>query len=266
MANHTLRRQGMTPRRKTAVAGEKEAHAGKAAKTARSGKSRPAGGKKAGQAKPGLTRENIVAAALAVIDREGYDELSMRKLGRELGVNPMSIYYHFPNKMALTDALVEVVMSSIDLALDNPGRTPEKRLLTAAYIYRDAMLAYPSLLPAVACRAPRTPAGLRPVEVLISIFADAGFDPDDAFSSMNVLAAYVRGAVIREATEMLEPHNPDEGEADMAPLFSTLSPQEYPNLLKVDPESKCLGSEAVFDRGARALIRGLLETYGKKEE
>jgi len=217
-------------------------------------------------AKPGLTRDSIIAAAMAIIDRDGYEELSMRKLGKELGVNPMSIYYHFPNKVALTDALIEVVMSSIDLSLDDPGRATEERLLNAAYIYRNALLAYPTLIPAMAGRAPRTIPGLRPVEVLISIFVESGMTVDDAFTSMSVLASFVRGAVAREVYTELELQNAGQQESFATALAGILSPVEFPNLVKVDARCEYLGSEAMFDRGARALIRGLLETYVSEKE
>jgi TetR/AcrR family tetracycline transcriptional repressor len=221
--------------------------------------------KKAEQEKPALTREKILKAAMAIIEREGYGDFSMRKLGKELGVNPMSTYYHFPNKTALTDALVELVMSSIDLALDDPALPVEDRLLNAANLYREALLKYPSLIPAVASRAPRRPDSLRPVDVLVGIFIDAGLKPKDAFSSMSTLATYVRGSAMREAGSQAEPSAEAE-EHYYAQVAPVLTPEEFPNLVKVDTRSDYLALEAIFDRGVRALIRGLLETYGSKEE
>ncbi|MEK7817262.1 MAG: TetR/AcrR family transcriptional regulator C-terminal domain-containing protein [Actinomycetota bacterium] len=217
------------------------------------------------RAKPGLTHESIVAAAMAVIERDGYKNLTMRKLGKELGVNPMSVYYHIPNKMALTDALVEVIMSSIDLTLDDPGKKPEERAVNAAYIYRDALLAHPTLIAAVASRGPRTPSSLRPVEVLISIFVDAGMEINDAYVSMNALATFVRGYVAREVSS--KPGFQQTGEqTQTARPARPLPAEEFPNLVKVDTNSECCGLEAIFDRGTRALIRGLLETYVKNKE
>src|SRR5208337_4377183 len=57
-----------------------------------------------------LERERIVQTALELVDRDGLDALSMRRLGAELGVDPMAIYYHIPNKQALLEAIVEAVM------------------------------------------------------------------------------------------------------------------------------------------------------------
>ena len=71
-----------------------------------------------------LSRERIVETALALVDAEGIDALSMRRLGAELGVDPMAIYYYVPNKATLLDAIVEAVMSEIDLSCPSPEPPP----------------------------------------------------------------------------------------------------------------------------------------------
>lgn len=225
------------------------------------------GGEPIAAHKRGLSRDGIVKAALTIIDRDGYEALSMRRLGKELGVNPMAVYYHIPNKSALLDALVEVVMNELDLALDDPSRPVADRLLTAAQAYRGAMLSHPSLIQFVAHRPPRTLSALRPVEVLFRIFSDAGFSTEDAFAAVNIFATYVRGCVIREAPFWFQMPESDEVEDsyDFTEMCKMLDPEEFPNMAKASCETGFLGFEAEFDRGARALIRGLLEMYGKEE-
>ena len=61
-----------------------------------------------------LARERIVDAAMGIIDAEGLDALSMRRLGAELGVNPMAAYHYMPNKAALYDLVLEAVMAGVD--------------------------------------------------------------------------------------------------------------------------------------------------------
>ena len=60
-----------------------------------------------------LTRERVVAAALGIVDREGLDALTMRALGRTLGVDPMAVYHHLPNKAAILDAVAEAVIAEV---------------------------------------------------------------------------------------------------------------------------------------------------------
>ncbi|MHB8858752.1 MAG: TetR/AcrR family transcriptional regulator C-terminal domain-containing protein [Thermoleophilia bacterium] len=244
----------MTPRKKTADTGNN-------AKPAKDTVDNQA-------ARPGLSRDSIITAALAIIDRDGYEGLSMRRLGKELGVNPMAVYYHIPNKSALLDALVEMVMKEIDLSLDDRSRDVGERIYTAARAYRDALLKHPSIIQAVANRPPRTAAAMRPVEVLLGIFCDAGFSSEDALASVNILASYVRGHVIREALYWFSLPESDtiDDVNDFADIAGLLTPEEFPNLCQCAECTGFIGFEAEFDRGARALVRGLLETYGKQQE
>ena len=101
----------------------------KSARISRRPGPRPAARKRRAAAGIPLQREHIVSTALALVDREGLKALSMRRLGEELGVDPMAVYYYLPNKQALLDAIVEAVMASIDLSVDDPAKPPEERLL-----------------------------------------------------------------------------------------------------------------------------------------
>jgi TetR/AcrR family transcriptional regulator, tetracycline repressor protein len=204
-----------------------------------------------------LTRERIVSAALALVDREGLSALSMRRLGAELGVDPMAIYYYVPSKDALLDAIVEAVMADIDLGIDDPAAPPEDRVMCAARAYRDVMLAHANALPIVLSRGPRTPDAMRPVELLIGILRDAGLPPAQAMAGMNAIAATVRGLVGMIAGGD-EPPTPEELEA----LTEQFPAEEFPHLREAavcHPELV----EADFEFGIRALARGLVERTAK---
>jgi TetR/AcrR family transcriptional regulator, tetracycline repressor protein len=210
-------------------------------------------GKKAGTET--LTRERIVRAALTIVDRDGLAALSMRRLGAELGVDPMAAYYHIPSKEALLDAIVEAVMAEIDLGSDDPAALPEERIVNAARAYRDVMLAHVNALPIVLSRGPSTPEAMRPVELLIGILRDAGLPPDRALAGMNAVAAAVRGTVGMVASGPLEPPSPQEW-ADLAQRFPA---GEFPYLREAALCSPDILGED-FDFGVRALARGLLES------
>lgn len=200
-----------------------------------------------------LTRERIVNAALALVDREGLSALSMRRLGADLGVDPMATYHYVPNKDALLDAIVEAVMADIDLAVDDPCAPPEERIMTAAREYRDVMLAHANALPIVLSRGPRTPGAMRPVELLIGILRDAGLSPTQAMAGMNAIAATVRGTVAMLADEDHEHVSQEELDA-MAAAFPA---DEFPRLR----EAAACGPDFVgvdFEFGIRALARGLI--------
>jgi len=197
-----------------------------------------------------LERGPIVAAALKIVDRYGLKALSMRRLGAELGVDPMAVYYHLPNKQALLDAIVEAVMSSIDLTADDPAKPPEERILAAARAYRDVLLAHVNALPILLAHGPVTPGAMRPVELLIGILRDAGLPPAEALMGMNLIAASVRGAAGMGPVHELS-------EEEFAAMWRALPAAEFPQLAEGLSSSR-QSFEETFDFGIRALARGLL--------
>src|SRR2546427_10692734 len=69
-----------------------------------------------------LSLERIAAAAVALIDGDGLDALSMRRLGAELGVDAMSLYRHFPSKAALLQAVVARLFAELPLPAPTAAR------------------------------------------------------------------------------------------------------------------------------------------------
>jgi len=203
-----------------------------------------------------LTRERIVRAALDIVDREGLSALSMRRLGAELGVDPMATYYHIPSKDALLDAIVEAVMAEIDLAGDEPSASPEDRIMYAARSYRDVLMAHANALPLVLSRGPSTPEAMRPVELLIGILRDAGLPPAQAVAGMNAIAATVRGTV-----GMVADVSALAMSEDWAAFGAQFPAQQFPHLREAALcSSDFLGAD--FEFGIRALARGLLADVG----
>lgn len=212
----------------------------------------PRRSRREGPATP-LTRTRIVATALALVDRDGLGALSMRRLGTELGVDPMAVYYHIPNKEALLDAIVEAVMGEIDLSSDHPADPIEERVMGAARAYRDVMLAHANALPIVLSRGPATPTALAPVELLMGILRDAGLPPGYALAGMNTIAAAVRGAVGMAAAHQAAPPSAERMEA----MAQALPVEKFPRLREA---MLCAGDflERDFEFGIRALARGLI--------
>lgn len=208
-----------------------------------------------------LERARIVSTALALVDRDGLKALSMRRLGAELGVDPMAVYYHIPNKQALLDAIVEAVMATIDLSVDNPADSAEVRILGAARAYRDALLAHANAIPILLAHGPATPAAMRPVECLIGILRDAGLPPAEAFAGMQIIAAAVRGAVgMGPMPEDASQHAAEQ----IASMLRVFPPEEFPNLLEAMPFAAGFFEYGV-DFGVRLLARGLLAETQKGE-
>lgn len=209
-----------------------------------------------------LNREAIIETALRIVDEEGYGALSMRRLGAELGVDPMAVYYHIPGKSALLDGFVEEVMGGIDLSLDDPAQPVEERLRVAAHVYREALLAHPGALPVMAVRPFNTSTALKPVELLLGIYRQAGFSPTDALAAVDIFGRFILGVVLLEVQQMKDAGEGQGEEKTMEAVLGSLPPDEFPVMHEVMRSGKFIGLEAEFDRGVRALISGLCSQFG----
>src|SRR6476469_6822029 len=107
-----------------------------------------------------ITRDVVLAAALELLDRDGVDGLSMRKLARVLGRDPMILYRHAPNKAALLDGVAETVLAQLKVDPADPDWAAQLRAVARGY--RALALAHPNVVPLLVTRPLATPLGLRP--------------------------------------------------------------------------------------------------------
>src|SRR6266567_4188066 len=114
-----------------------------------------------------LTRQRVLEGALQLIDREGLEGFSMRKLGAMLGVEAMSLYNHIESKGALFDGVIELLIVQ-DPYPEKPDVTPREELWAFAHAFRDILRAHPRVLPLVATRPLRTPATLAILDHLLA--------------------------------------------------------------------------------------------------
>ncbi len=204
---------------------------------------------------PTLTREQIVSAAMEIVDRDGLDALSMRKLASELGVGTMSLYYHVPDKSALYDLILDAGMAEVDLTEDDPSAPIETRVAGVAHAIRDALLNHPRASMIVMSRSLRTPVQLRPVEKLLQILSDAGMPPSQAMQTVNVIGQYAVGVTTMYANHVNDSELSDAREGD----YTELTPEEFPAMFAVMEHPEGLGDwEADFEAGLSALIKGLV--------
>jgi len=146
--------------------------------------------------RPQLTRERIVAAALALIERDGLGAFSVRGLGAALGCEPMSVYHYFPAKVHLQDALVDDALASV--LTDPRDADPFDRLRAMARSYRALAQRHPKLYPLIATHRLDTPTGVRFTEQALRLVHAA--IPGDRLAAQyfRVLAYYLTGAALDE--------------------------------------------------------------------
>jgi TetR/AcrR family transcriptional regulator, tetracycline repressor protein len=143
-----------------------------------------------------LSRRRILEAAVRFVDREGLEALSMRKLGSELGVEAMSLYNHVPNKSALLDGMVEVLLGELEVPPEDEGW--ERRVREAYRAFRRLAHEHPNVFPLLVVRPPDTMDGIWLVEEFLKTLRGAGFDPGTSLYAFRALSSYVSGYAMAE--------------------------------------------------------------------
>jgi TetR/AcrR family tetracycline transcriptional repressor len=211
-----------------------------------------------------LTRKRVVSAALAVVDRDGLERLTMRALGRELGVDPMAAYHHVPNKAAVLQGVVEAILAEIPLPPPATVLAWPDGLRLIARSYRRALLAHPNALPVVSTQPPLTPGSLTLIEAAATLLVRGGLTPSEALEVINGSAALVIGSTQVEAG-VTPGSEPIEQQA-IAGVYAGLSPEEFPLLTTImasaDPAS--FDSERQFEDLLGAYVRGLEARVGER--
>jgi AcrR family transcriptional regulator len=138
-----------------------------------------------------LSRERIVAAAVTIADREGVDAVSMRRIGQELGVDPMSLYRHVDGKDGLLDAMTDAVVAEIEPVADAGDWLASARATMLAA--RRVMLRHPWTADVLKAHPSPTPAGLRHLDALLGILRDGGLDVELTHHAIHVLGSRILG-------------------------------------------------------------------------
>ncbi|MFI6602698.1 TetR/AcrR family transcriptional regulator [Nonomuraea sp. NPDC050536] len=148
-----------------------------------------------------LSLDRILAAAVEVVDAEGAEALTMRRLGAQLGVAPMSLYRHVPNRDALLAAVVNRLFSEVEPAL---AQSWSETLYGFAAAYRRMLLAHPRAVPLLATHPVDVELGMRLVSGLLDQFAAAGVTREEGLTAVQSVGVYVLG----HALAQVGPHGP----------------------------------------------------------
>ncbi|MFI8215022.1 TetR/AcrR family transcriptional regulator [Streptomyces sp. NPDC085932] len=218
-----------------------------------------------------LSRERVLAAALALVDREGLSALSMRRLGAELGVEAMALYRYAESKEALLDGLVEALYLELEdrLAADPaPGATSggsawRSGLHHIARATYDVCLAHPHVVPLLATRMLALPLARRPLTVLrhhervLTLLRTSACDDTRASAVFRAYNAWLLGYVTVELQPMID--NADEPDPAFRLGLHRMPPQELPLLRTYAPEL----AEQRGPEGLTAGLDALLDRFGR---
>ncbi len=163
-----------------------------------------------------LGADSIVRAAEHIIDQEGLGALTMRRLGRELGVEAMSIYHHIPNKATLEARLVTRLLATDDAGTSDaaPDITSDltSDLLVEHYVrrLRSALHDHPGRLPLVTGRLPPELFDAAVPRSVVDSLMAAGFDPSASAWILDAVIGYVIGHALVEHSDHRATADDDE--------------------------------------------------------
>jgi AcrR family transcriptional regulator len=200
-----------------------------------------------------LSRELIVRTAVELIERDGIEAVSMRRLAAELGTGAMSLYNHVPNKAALLDAIAEYILADLEFAAD-PAVDWREAARSMARGFREVAHRYPRCVMVVVSRQPNSTAGMRPVELALATARAAGFDGRDAVRVMRAVVNYVLGCLVHEAGQ-----TEARSASDSRPLVdpAALDAAGMVNVRELLPALAEHDFEADFEFGLELLVSAL---------
>ena len=137
-----------------------------------------------------------MSAALGLADTSGIDSLTMRNLGRELGVEAMSVYNHVANKEDILDGIVDLVFSEIELPTEGAEWKPAMR--NRAISAHEALLRHPWATSLMQSRTNPGPATLRHHDTVLRTLRKAGFTVVMAAHAFSVIDGYVYGFALQQ--------------------------------------------------------------------
>ena len=216
---------------------------------------------------PRITREGVLSAALRIIDDDGVDGLSMRRLARAVGRDPMILYRHAPNKAALLDGVAETVLAQLQVDRADPDWAAQLR--TVARDYRRLALAHPHVVPLLVTRPLATPLALRPrgtlrpLEDILALLIGAGFSGSDALHIYRAFFGFLHGHVLNELQELVD--NPDETDDLLRLGLHRLPIGEFPLLRGLAPILAAYDGAAELERGLDILLTGLTATVSRPD-
>lgn len=203
-----------------------------------------------------LTRDEIVQAAIQLLDEAGLEGLSLRRLADRLGVRAPTLYWHVRDKRQLLDLMAEAIIAQVEpeeLSRPRHGQPwwewlaeRSQRAFQALIAHRDAALVMAGNRP--------TDRTLPHLEDILGTLVAVGFPPTEALQSVVSLGTLVMGCALEWQAEAARSADP-EAERAAATLLELR--EQYPNLVAAVSGLLVSNPQAMFEHGVRLMIAGL---------
>jgi AcrR family transcriptional regulator len=217
--------------------------------------------------KAGLSVDRIVAAGVALADRDGLDALSMRRVAQELGVGTMSLYRHVPGKAELLDLMFDRVLGET-LGKPRPQGDWRERLRAIAWESWRVYHAHPWMLQISQARPPLGPNVLDSYEQLLQVVDGIGLEPGEMDAAVTLVSDFVAGAARRSIdslTAEAQSGQSDESWWDEHSSFweEQFTEERYPTMTKLwQANAFERSAEDSFGLGVERILDGIAARLG----
>jgi len=217
---------------------------------------------------PRTSRPQILDAARRIIERDGWEKLTIRRLAAEVGVGTMTLYHHVRDREDLLIQLINDLAGR--LPPPDPSGTPRDRVVAAALAMHDALAAWPwaaEVLTTDGFLSRLDEPALRVVEAIVAGAVDHGCTPEQAVQLYRSIWYYTVGEILVRANSRR--HRPDgddpadgSGGEDLFggpdPSLSGLDPARHPHLAAIGDRWGGFAAQDTYPEGLRAFVDGLL--------
>ena len=198
-----------------------------------------------------LSADKILDRAIELLDRDGPEKFSMRKLAAEFDVDPMAIYYHIPNRSALMHRVVDTVVSRCELPDGKSGW--QQTCVAICRAFRRLAQQHPGVIRTFDGFDDWVAGEHRISEALHAALTAGGFGAAHTARTARLLLGYTENFCAWESTDWIRPYTPEM----RSELEDSLAEGNYPVTTKLLDEVVNIDPDAEFEFGLTIMIRGL---------
>jgi AcrR family transcriptional regulator len=205
-------------------------------------------------AKPPLSEQAVVEAGLEILNSEGLEAVTMRRVAAALDTGPASLYVWVAGREGLLRAMFDRVVSSVALEEPDPSRW-RAQLHTLLGRVCDALIAHPGIAATAIAEPPTGEASLRLLENTLAILMRGGLDPQHAAWASDILAMVTSYAAVESDVRGADPH---ERRHKLQALFTALPPERFPLITAHAAQLVAGEAEERFHLAVDVVIDGML--------
>jgi AcrR family transcriptional regulator len=214
-------------------------------------------------AKPPLSRDAIVAAALEIARTEGIDALSMRRVAQALDTGAASLYVYVADRDELHELVFDAAIGTIEIEPTDPARWREQLKALARRMVKMMAEDFPGIALLAMTHIPTGDNAVRGVESMLSLLKAGGASDEAAGYAADLISLYVTAIAYEQSLYHKLYSDPDHEAREVERLverFANLDPERYPTMAAIGPAMTRGDGDERFELGLDVLINGLLAT------